>query len=160
MSTIKRAFILVLALSLLLLLSVTASAQHDWQNDRHYDNDSNWQHTHHHDYQPESQLPFRWHDRYASMREHHRLERIYDRDWGHRFPGLRAYRWHGQGFWHHGHFVDDAVLFFDEDNELVSVGYLSDGAFIYLRDDHEVYENRDSFFLSWWSGNTRIVIGR
>jgi hypothetical protein len=156
----KRVLSLVLTLSVMLLMSVTASAQHDWQNDRHYDNDSNWQHTHHRDVQSDNQMPFRWHEHYQSLRDHHHLERVYDRDLSHRFPGLQAYRWRGQGFWHHGHLVSEAVLFFDEDNDLVSMGYMSDGAFIYLRDDHEVYENHDSFFLAWWFGNTRVIINR
>ncbi|MDR3565474.1 MAG: hypothetical protein P4N59_29120 [Negativicutes bacterium] len=145
----KKARIVVIALTGLMLLAATASA-HDWQNDRHYENDRNWQHTHHNDAQAEKGMPFNWHERYDSLRGHHRLERVEGREWENRFPGLRAYRWNGQSFWHHGHPVSDAVLFFDENDELVSIGYMSDGVFIYFRDDHEAFENHDSFFVSWW----------
>jgi hypothetical protein len=145
----KKTMIMILTLSVLLSLSVTASA-HDWQNDRHYNNDASWRNTHHNDYHSERGMPFSWHTRYHSMRDRHHLQRIEHRDWDRRFPGLRAYRWNGEGFWHHGHYVSDAVLFFDRDNELVSVGYMHDGAFIFFREDHQSYESRDSFFVSWW----------
>lgn len=143
----KKLLILSVALAVLMLTSLTASA-HDWGS---YENDSNWHHSRHTDIEAERGMPFGWHDSYESMREHHRLERIHDREWEHRFPGLHAYRWNGhEGFWHHGHYVTDAVLFFDDNNELVSVGYMADGVFIHFREDHETYENHDSFFISWW----------
>jgi hypothetical protein len=85
------------------------------------------------------------------MKEHHHLKRIYDREWGDRFPGLHAYGWSSQeGFWHHGHYVKNAVFFYDENEELVSVGYMANGVFINFREDHESYENHDSFFFSWF----------
>jgi hypothetical protein len=136
-------------ISTLVLMSVTASA-HDW-HDGHYDNDKNWIHTHHNGLAAERGLPFAWHERFNSMREHHHLERIYDREWSDRFPGLHAYRWSSpKGFWHHGNYVKDAVFFYDENDELVSVGYMENGVFINFREDHESYENHDSFFLSWF----------
>ncbi|MDR3561190.1 MAG: hypothetical protein P4N41_24580 [Negativicutes bacterium] len=146
----KKTLMIVLTLSVLLLMSVTASAQHDWHNDQHYDNDNNWHHTHHGDNDSERGMPFGWHDRFDTMRDHHRLERVEGREWDHRFPGLRAYHWRGEGFYHHGHYVSDAILFYDRDNELVSVGYMHDGVFVFFREDHESYENHDSFFISWW----------
>lgn len=143
----KKLMIPILAASILSLTSLTASA-HEWG---YYDNDSNWRHAHHNSYESERGLPFGWHDRYESIRVHHRMERIHDREWRHRFPGLHAYRWHGnEGFWNHGRYVTDAVLFFDDNNQLVSVGYMSDGVFIQIREDHETYENHDSFYFSWW----------
>lgn len=145
----KKTILLVLTLSFLMLMSVTASA-HDWHNNSPYDHDGNWHRTHQNDSEPERGLPFAWHEHYKSMSKHYHLERIEDREWAHRFPGLHAYRWSGHnGFWHQGHYVKDAVLFFDEHNELVSVGYIADGVFIQFRDDHESYENHDSFFISW-----------
>jgi hypothetical protein len=145
----RKVLSLLLTLSVLMLMSVTASA-HDWHNDP-YDNDSHWVHRHHNDAESERGLPFAWHEHLNSMREHHHLERVYDREWNDRFPGLHAYRWYGhEGFWHHGHYVKDAVFFYDENDELVSVGYMADGVFIHFREDHESYENHDSFFFSWF----------
>lgn len=145
----KKLLLIILSLSVLMLLSVTASA-YDWHNDP-YDNDSHWVHSRHNDVESERGLPFAWHEHYSSMREHHHLERIEDREWNDRFPGLHAYRWSNhEGFWHHGHFVTDAVFFYDDNDELVSVGYMADGVFVSFRDDHECYENHDSFFLSWF----------
>lgn len=146
----KKPLLLVLTLVCLMLMSVTASA-HDWHNDSHYDHDKHWQHTHHNDFESDRNLPFAWHDRYKAMKRHYQLERLEDREWGHRFPGLRAYRWSSpHGFWHHGHYVQDAVFFYDRNNELVSIGYMANGVFVYFRDDHESYENHDSFFFSWF----------
>ncbi len=118
---------------------------------RYYDDDSNWRRTHYGDYESDKYLSFRWHDRYDSMREHHHLERMYDHEWERRFPGSRAYRWHSdQGFWHHGHHVTDAMFFYNSNDELTSIGYMANGVFIHFREDHESYENHDSFFLSWF----------
>lgn len=133
-----------------MLMSATASA-HNWHNNSHYDHDGNWQRTHHNDIESERGLPFDWHEHYNSMRERHHFEQIEDREWGHRFPGLHAYRWFShEGFWHHGHYVKDAVFFYDESGELVSIGYMVHGVFIHFRDDHESYENHDSFYISWF----------
>jgi len=141
----KKNWSLIIAFLTLMLVPVIASA-HDW----HYDNDNSWQRTHHGDYQTESQLPFKWHERFDAVENHRQFEPIRDREWERRFPGLHAYRWHGPGFWHHGHYVDDAVVFFDDNNELVSIGYMADGVFIHFREDHDVFESHDSFFVSWW----------
>lgn len=134
----------------MILMSVTVSA-HDWHASP-YDNDRAWIHHHHHYYyDDERRFPFAWHEHFESMRYHHHLDRVYDHEWGDRFPGLHAYRWSDhEGFWHHGHHVKDAIFFYDEDNQLVSVGYMDDGVFINFREDHESYENHDSFFFSWF----------
>lgn len=141
----KKTVLLILTLSVLTLMSATVSA-HD-----RGDQDRGWHHARHEDMDSERGLPFAWHEQRHAIHEAHHLERIEDREWDHRFPGLHAYRWHGEeGFWHHGHYVNDAVLFFDRHDNLVSIGYMSDGVFIHIRDDHESYENHDSFFFSWF----------
>lgn len=145
----KRLLMLILTISVLMMMSVTASADHrhkDWEN-----HDNRWHRTHHNDEEAERGLPFAWHERYDSMRENYHLERVYDRDMDDRFPGLRAYRWSGhEGFWHHGHYVKDAVFFYNSNDEIVSVGYMADGVFISFRENHESYENHDSFYFSWF----------
>ncbi|BBB90370.1 MAG TPA: hypothetical protein PKA28_12660 [Methylomusa anaerophila] len=157
----KKLLLFVVTLSVLLLMSVTVSArdQHNrgHYNDKgrgqyqHYDNNSKWHRTYHNDYDADKKLPFKWHERYNSMRGRYQLERIQDREWNNRFPGYRAYKWHNnEGFWHHGHYVTDAVFFYDGDDQLISVGYMANGVFIHFRADHDAYENNDSFFLSWW----------
>jgi len=116
-----------------------------------YHDDNNWRHIRHADYEFERGLPFGWYDHYDSIIDRHYLKRIYDWEWEHRFPGTHAYRWCGEGgFWYHGRYINDAVLFFDDDNRLISIGYMFDDVFIHIREDHDVYENHDSFFLRWW----------
>nr|WP_169718016.1 hypothetical protein [Sporomusa silvacetica] len=89
-------------------------------------------------------MPFRWyehHDRYYG-------ERINDNEWADRFPGLQPYRWHGENFWYRGYHVTDAILFYNDSDELVSVGFMNNGEFVFVRDDNESYENNDFFFLA------------
>lgn len=145
----KKALMLMFTLSILLLMPVSVNA-YDWHKGR-YDNDDNWHRTHYNDYRSERELPFRWHENYDRMRQHHRLHRIHDRELEDRFSGLHAYRWHSdEGFWHHGHYVNNAICFFDENDELVSVGYMVNGVFVYFREDHKSYETQEKFFLLWW----------
>ncbi|AIF52816.1 hypothetical protein [Pelosinus sp. UFO1] len=145
----KRIVMLILTISVLMMMSVTASAAHGHKDRGNHDN--GWHRTHHNDVEAERGLPFAWHERYDSMRGNYHLERVYDRDMDDRFPGLRAYRWSGhEGFWHHGHYVKDAVFFFNTNDEIVSVGYMADGVFISFRENHESYENHDSFYFSWF----------
>lgn len=166
----RRILIIVIALSVLMAMSVTASArdrQGDGNDDRQhrihekkiqirhhnhrYSNQHEWRNTHHRDYDSERHLPFRWHDHYDSIHERYSMDWIHDSEWEHRFPGVHGRRWHGSdGFWHHGRYVTDAVFFFNDDNRLVSIGYMADGVFIHFREDNECYESRDSFFVSWW----------
>lgn len=146
---------LLLALVALFLMSLPATvsaddpSNHRWSHQAYHHN--NWHKTSH------TSVNFNWHerrDRYSAR--DYRMERIHDRGWHDRFPGLRAYRWvdrHGAGFWYHGHRVTNAVFFYDNNDELVSIGFMHNGAFIFIRDDHNSYENHDSFFLSWWSHN-------
>lgn len=146
----RKPLLLILTLSLMLAMSVTASA-HDWHHDSPYDHNRHWQHTRHNDIRAEKELPFAWHEHVKAMKEHYRLERIEEHEWSQRFPGLHAYSWHGdEGFWHNGHYVQDAVFFYNDRHELVSIGYMNNHTFIFFRDDHESYENHDSFFFSWF----------
>lgn len=125
---------------------------HDWSHPA-YRNDK-WQRENHQSYKF---LPFQWHEnqnRFLSSND--RFERINDREWQDRFPGLHSYRWYDGnriGFLYLGHRITDAVLFYNDSNELVSVGFMHDGAFIFVRDDNDGYRNQDSFFFSWWSRN-------
>ncbi|MBC8014314.1 MAG: hypothetical protein H7X79_01035 [Sporomusaceae bacterium] len=166
----KKVLIIIIALSVLMMMSVTASARdrgrddhdknrqgihhkngHKSQHNQRYDDDRNWRNTHREDHDSVRHLSFKWYDHYDSIQERYVMERIHDGEWEHRFPGVHGRRWHGNnGFWHHGHYVTDAVFFFNDDNRLVSIGYMSNGVFIHFREDHESYENYDSFFFSWW----------
>lgn len=97
--------------------------------------------------------PFKWRDHQRTFNKHH-MERIYDSDIERRHPGLHAYRWRGYGerrdwFWHNGHEVRDAILFFNDDDEVVSFGYMRGGVFIFVNEDGD--EERDPiFFLRWF----------
>lgn len=146
-----KKLLLTLVTLLLLSFSATVSAdahsRHDWSHEA-YHRDS-WHHTSY------TSVSFNWHERHDRYDPHrYRMERIHDREWAERFPGLRAYHWddrHGEGFWYHGRRVTNAVFFYDRDDELVSIGFMHNGSFIFIRDDHSSFENHDSFFLSWWS---------
>jgi len=83
------------------------------------------------------------------------MEPYRDRDWEQRFPGLHSYRWHDshrydQGFfWYRGVRINDAVLFYDDWDELVGVGFMYDGAFVFIRDDYSVHQHQhDSTLLA------------
>ncbi|MBP1764342.1 MAG: hypothetical protein H6Q65_1400 [Firmicutes bacterium] len=115
---------------------------HDWSNSA-YDNE-NWRHS---ERQFEGSFPFGWHDSH----ERYYGERIDHDEWAGRFPGLHPYQWRGEGFWYHNKHVTDAVLFYNDSDELVSVGFMRDGVFIFIRDDGDSYENNDSFFFAWWN---------
>lgn len=166
----KRKVILVM-LALLVAVSATAGAnprqhrrndppQRNERYERHdrHERQSRWDHPSYRGpkwrkvrHEPP---PFAWHahrDRF--YRPGHRLEPIYDADWRHRFPGLRPYRWQdlrGSGFWYQGRYVRDAVMFYNDDDELVSIGFMHNGAFLFIRDDDNDFESRDSFFFSFW----------
>lgn len=108
---------------------------------------NNWHKTRH------SALPFTWHQhRDRIYRPGYIVERIYDYGWTSRFPGLHPYRWHarnGVGFWYQGRHITDAVMFYDSYDQLVGIGFMHNGTFLFIRDDNHGFENRDSFFFSW-----------
>jgi hypothetical protein len=159
--------VILLMLALIIAFSATASAKpHDRDRDRDdrpsyhsvqkkkvhkWDHPSyrgeKWRKVQYH------RLPFAWHEhRTKVFRPGHRVERIYDHGWSARFPGLVAYKWHDsrEGFWYQGRRINDAVMFYNDSDELVSVGFMHNGAFVFIRDDDSGFENRDSFFISWW----------
>jgi hypothetical protein len=157
---VKKLSLLLLAVFVFSLSStVSAASRHHaspppghqkkdnrYWNDR-YDND--WHKNDH----SEHSMPFNWHERHDRFSPHeYRMERIHDRGWQDRFPGLQPYRWHdnsGKGFWYRGHHITDAVMFYNDSDHLISVGFWHDGAFIIIRDDNDSYETRDSFFFAW-----------
>ena len=157
---IKRILILMITLSFFMTIAVTASAHHHDNGDNggdqpahhHYshDYDNDWRHHDQQgDYDSDQWLPFRWHDQRESIREHHHLQPVYGHGWQDRFPDEHAYNWHSdKGFWHNGQYVTDAVLFFDDDGTLVSIGYRANGVFIHFRENHDDGESHDAFFFS------------
>lgn len=114
---------------------------HSWSNPAY--NNENWRHS---ENRFEGSFPFGWHDPH----DRYYGEWIDDDDWSGRFPGLRSYKWRGEGFWYHNKHVTDAVLFYNDSDELVSVGFMHNGVFMFIRDDGNSYENHDSFFFAWW----------
>jgi hypothetical protein len=141
----KKMLLFLLCVLVLTASSAVVSAHENHQDwsDQAYRGHS-WQHENSRD---DGALPFKWHERH----DRYHGERVVDRGWAERFPGLHAYRWHGENFMYRGHHVKDAVLFYNNSDQLVSVGFMHNGAFIFIRDDHASYENHDSFFLSIWS---------
>ena len=126
--------------------------RHDWSQDAYRNN--NWHGT---SRQYNESSPFKWHESRSAMNERfssdYRMDRIDDDAWNNRFPGLHSYRWHdsdrySQGdFWYRGVRVRDAVLFYDDSDELVGTGFMFDNEFVFIRDDQEVYQRNDSLLL-------------
>lgn len=157
----KRILSFIVAILVLGSISATALAKdrpdgRNWQDrpghhDRVYRDGPGW---HYRDHQwRDNRMPFRWRDHYREF-DRQRMERIYDRDIERHHPGLRPYRWYGHGgyhdwFWHNGRRINDAVLFFNDNDELVSFGYMHGGVFVYVREDNE-FEERDPFFFLRW----------
>lgn len=144
----KKALLIALAFSVL-TTSAAVTVQARGHDDRPHQ-ETRWERDSDH----ERDMPFRWHERRDHFtHDNHRMERIHDNRFNNRFPGLRAYRWHdahGRWFRHNGHIVRDAVLFYNDSDELVSFGYMNNGVFIMIRDDDSINEDHDSFFVSWW----------
>ncbi|XEQ95094.1 hypothetical protein SCACP_39970 [Sporomusa carbonis] len=146
----KKTVLLVLVLFVLTLSSTVSARErhHDWSQWQYQD--SNWHQAH---FMSERSLPFKWHehpDRFLAYK--YKMERIHDRELSQRFPGLHAYKWQdkqGKGFFYNGHRIKDAILFYNDSDELVSVGFMRNGTFVFIRDDDRSYENRDAFFISW-----------
>lgn len=147
----KKLLLLALAISVLATSGIVSAHARDYKESSHSQQESRWQDDRN---EQERDMPFRWHEKHDRLSSNdHRTERIHDREFQHRFPGLKAYRWHDvhdRGFWYNGHLIKDAVLFYNDSDELVSVGYMHDGVFIIIRDDHSTHEHHDSFFVSWW----------
>ncbi|MDP4127337.1 MAG: hypothetical protein Q8912_10370 [Bacillota bacterium] len=100
-------------------------------------------------------LPFNWHERRENFTpDHHRMERIDDNQFNDKFPGRHAYKWHdnnGEGFMYHGHRVTDAVFFYNDSDELVSIGFVYKGVFVKINADSGEERSNDSFFVSWFN---------
>lgn len=140
----KKLVLMLLTLSILIIGTATASAD-SWGF--YYSSGDNWRQTHHDDFNSETRLPFKWYDYREFWSGHNQMKPIYDRRWSNRFPGSHAYRWHDDvGFFHHGHQVRDAVFFYNDNDQLISVGYWAGGVFIHFRADHSSYESDDVFF--------------
>ena len=130
------------------------------QNQRRYDwskpaySNDNWRET---SRQYTESSPFKWHESRDSMNtrfsSNYPMERIDSNSWNNRFPGLRSYRWHDRNrdnqnsFWYRGVRVRDAVLFYDDSDELVGTGFTYNNEFVFIRDDQAVYQRNDSALL-------------
>lgn len=149
----KKLVLIFLALMVLAMASGASAKErhHDWSNSRFEHN--KW---HKIEYTQKQGMPFRWHDnREHMMHDNSRMERIYDDRMRERFPGLRAYKWfggHDRGLHYQGRYVKDAIMFYNDSDELVSVGFMNHGKFVLLRDDDRNYESRDEFLSSWLKG--------
>jgi hypothetical protein len=144
----KKLVMIFLALIIMAMASGANAREHhhDWSN-APFD-DGRW-----HRMGPVERhnMPFKWHER-RDMHGNFRMERIYDERMDERFPGLRAYKWHAEhdrGFYYQGRYIRDSVMFYNDSDELVSVGFMRNGNFVVLRDDDRGYESRDDFFSSW-----------
>ncbi len=145
----RKLVLVILALFVLTMSSVVSARErhHDWSK-ASFDN-GRWHRVSH---VPGHDMPFRWHEpRGRMMHGYHRMERIHDNRMSERFPGLRAYKWHApdRGFYYQGRHVRDGVMFYNDSDELVSVGFMRNGNFVVLRDDDRGYESRDEFLSSW-----------
>lgn len=49
-------------------------------------------------------------------------------------------------------------MFYNYDDEMVSIEFVFNGVFIFHRDDNLSYENHESFFSLWWDRNMGISI--
>jgi hypothetical protein len=126
---------------------------HDWSHPTYQG--SNWHRSYLTSDEP---FAFKWHEGRNSQEAlfnaaYYRMEAIDDQDWYDRFPGLHPYRWHDngyypQGFWYHGHQIYDAVVFFDDSDQLACVGFMYEGSFMTVRDNQEVYTYDDDSFIS------------
>ncbi|MGI6092723.1 MAG: hypothetical protein GX348_02300 [Veillonellaceae bacterium] len=122
---------------------------HDWSHPKY--NQKHWRPV---ERSYRAHIPFKWHERFDRHSVQHHMILIENHEWHDRFPGLRPYRWidrHGAGFWYHNHRVVNAIMFYNDYDELVSIGFFHNGVFILIRDDDCYYENHDTFFSLWFS---------
>ena len=113
--------------------------RHVYNNDRYrsqYWRDSDQRYEH--------RQPWTW-----NSRGHEGRRIIHDDSWNREFPGLRSYRWNGPGFWYQGIEYRDVVLFYDDGDSLVSVGFWDNGQFIMIRDDNRRYYNSNPFVIRY-----------
>ncbi len=124
--------------------------RHIYNNERY--RERHWRES---DHRYEHRQPWNWYSRGHAGR---RI--ILDDSWNREFPGLRSYRWRGPGFWYQGVEYQDVVLFYDDDDSLVSVGFWDDGQFIMIRDDNRRYYNSNPFVIRYRDSflNIRITL--
>ena len=92
----------------------------------------------------EHRQPWTW-----NSRGHEGRRIILDDSWNREFPGLRSYRWNGPGFWYEGIEYRDVVMFYDDGDQLVSVGFWHNGQFVMIRDNNRRYYNSNPFVLRY-----------
>lgn len=93
--------------------------------------------------------PPRWGEHRRPFDGRH-MRAIHDRQLEHRYPGLRGYRWHGdgdRGFWHNGRYVHDGIVFFDRDDRMAGFGYMANGVFIFVNEGGYHEDHGDLLFL-------------
>lgn len=82
-------------------------------------------------------LPASWYD-HRDSHVKQRLEPINQPQWQEKFRGFRPYSWHGEPgreFVYHGKRINKAVFFFNNQDELVRIGFEFDGVFIIIKPD-------------------------
>ncbi len=90
----------------------------------------------------EYRQPWKW---YSTNHSNRRL--ITDGRWNQEFPDLRSYSWHGSGFWYQGNQYRDLILFCDEADSLVAIGFWHGGRFVMIRHDDRSYYNHSPYVL-------------
>ena len=112
-----------------------------------------WKHKKmHNDYKK----PFEWR---SKRHLHGDLRLIEDRRWNQHFVQRKTYWRHGPGFFYRGREYQNVVLFYDDNDVLVSFGFWRHGRFIRVHDNHDRYETRDRFFVSYQDENIKIRLG-
>jgi len=92
----------------------------------------------------EYKRPWSWYSR-----NHFGRRLINDLYWNREFPGLRSYYWRGSGFWYRGMEYTNLVLFYDDGDSLVAIGFWDRGQFIMIRDDDSIFYNNSPFVLGY-----------
>lgn len=111
--------------------------RHIYNNERY--RSQYWENTHEY---VEYRQPWKWY----STNHANRL-RITDARWNREFPDLRSYVWRGSGFWYRGNEYRDVILFCDEADSLVAIGFWHGGRFIMIRHDDRSYYNHNPYVL-------------
>lgn len=138
----RKLFLVVISLFIMAFSSVASAEEGDRHNWSHhaYQRD-NWRQVHEAREEP---FPFKWHERLDYYSASYHMKPIHERkhEWRKNFPGLQPYSFHGS-FWYHGNRITNAVMFYNDSNELVSIGFLNNGAFTLIRDDRRSFETQD-----------------
>jgi hypothetical protein len=158
----KRLICLVLVLTMLFSLSAVVLAAPpdrgpgDRHEQRHERNRHEPRHEQRHDqdrhYRPGDRDPgpLRWREHRRDFEGHH-MRPIRDRNLERRYPGLHGYKWQGhgdsrRGFWHNDRYVNDGIVFFDNDDRMAGFGYMANNSFIFV-DENGHHEDRDDLIF-------------